>query len=140
MALQANSQTISTPRVQTLVNTKGDTLIQMSLADAKLVLSDVLQKQVADSIIAAYEQSDSLQKVTINLKDAELKALQTKYNNTEEMVKNLNSILSNKDTEIETLNGVIKKQKREIFKQKVQKIIGFSAAVALPILVLIFAK
>jgi hypothetical protein len=112
----------------------------MSLADAKLVLSDVLQKQVADSIIAAYEQSDSLQKVTINLKDAELKALQTKYNNTEEMVKNLNSILSNKDTEIETLNGVIKKQKREIFKQKVQKIIGFSAAVALPILVLIFAK
>jgi len=112
----------------------------MSLADAKLVLSDVLQKQVADSIISAYEKTDSLQVVTINLKDAEIAALNEKYKNSEEMVKNLNTILTNKDTEIETLNGVIKKQKREILKQKIQKIIGFTAAVALPILVLIFAK
>lgn len=140
MALQVRSQTISTPRVQTLVNSKGDTLIQMSLADAKILLADVLQKQVADSIIAQYEAMDSLQVVTINLKDAEIKALNEKYKNSEEMVKNLNTILANKDTEIATLNGVIKKQKREIIKQKVQKIIGFTAAVALPILVLIFAK
>jgi len=140
MALQAHSQTTSIPRVQAIVNTKGDTLIQMSLADAKLVLSDVLQKQVADSIISAYEKTDSLQVVTINLKDAEIAALNEKYKNSEEMVKNLNTILTNKDTEIETLNGVIKKQKREILKQKIQKIIGFTAAVALPILVLIFAK
>lgn len=140
MALQTHSQTTLTPRVQTLVNAKGDTLIQMSLADAKIVLADVLQKQVADSIIAEYEKSDSLQTVTINLKNAELKALQEKFTNSEAMVKNLNTILSNKDTEVETLNGIIKQQKREIFKQKVQKIIGYSAAVVLPILVLIFAK
>ena len=140
MALQTHSQTTLTPRVQTLVNAKGDTLIQMSLADAKIILSDVLQKQVADSIIAAYEKSDSLQIVTINLKDAELKALQDKFTNNEAIVKNLNTTLTNKDTEIATLNGVIKQQKREIFKQKVQKIIGYTAAVALPILVLIFAK
>ena len=140
MALQTHSQTTLTPRVQTLVNAKGDTLIQMSLADAKIVLADVLQKQVADSIIAEYEKSDSLQTVTINLKNAELKALQEKFTNSEAMVKNLNTILSNKDTEVETLNGIIKQQKREIFKQKVQKIIGYSAAVVLPILVLMFAK
>ena len=108
MALQTHSQTTLTPRVQTLVNAKGDTLIQMSLADAKIVLADVLQKQVADSIIAEYEKSDSLQTVTINLKNAELKALQEKFTNSEAMVKNLNTILSNKDTEVETLNGIIK--------------------------------
>jgi uncharacterized coiled-coil protein SlyX len=112
----------------------------MSLADAKLILSDVLQKQYADSIIEAYEKNDSLQMVTIKLKDAELNALNKKFRNSEEMVANLNVMLANKNIEIDTLNGVIKKQKKEILKQKVQKIIGFTAAVALPILVLIFAK
>lgn len=140
MTLQIHSQTILTRRVNTLVNSKGDTLIQMSLADAKIILADVLQKQIADSIISAYEKTDSLQVVRINLKDAEIAALNEKYKNSEEMVKNLNEILVNKDKEVALLNEIIKKQKREIFKQKVQKIIGYSAAVVLPILVILLVK
>lgn len=140
MTLQIHSQTILTRRVNTLVNSKGDTLIQMSLADAKIILADVLQKQIADSIIAEYEVKDSLQNVTITLQKQEIEAMRIKCDNTEEMVRNLNQILNNKDKEVKLLNEIIKKQKREIFKQKVQKIIGYSAAVVLPILVILLVK
>lgn len=140
MVLQTHSQTILKPRVQTLVNSKGDTLIQMSLSDAKIVLVDILQKQVADSIICEYEKKDSLQNKTIYLQLDEIRLLQNKLSNEKLMVGNLNTIINDKNTEIEILNNTIKKQKREIFKQKVQKIIGFTAAVVLPIIVLLIAK
>lgn len=139
MTLQSHSQT-TLPRVQALVNAKGDTLIQMTLADAKTVLTDVLSKHYADSLVLAYTERDSISSNIIVLQKEELTLLAEKFDNQKTITDNLNEVLTNKDKEIETLNGVIKKQKREIVKQKIQKIIGFSAAVALPILVLIFAK
>ena len=47
------------------------------------------------------------------------------------------AIIANKDSEISLLNNTIKKQSKEIKKQKFLKIIGFTAAVVLPIVILI---
>lgn len=57
--------------------------------------------------------------------------------NLEQMNENLNEVIINKDKEIAFKDETIKEQKKEIRKQKFLKIIGFSAAVALPILTLI---
>lgn len=136
MVLQANSQTIS-PRVQAIVDSKGDTLIQMSLADAKIVLTDVLSKQYADSLIAVYEQRDSVQNNSIVLQREEIVLLNEKLDNQNSIIDNLNQVLENKDKEIALLNETIKKQKKEIRKQKFLKVVGFTAAVVLPITTLI---
>lgn len=136
MAWQTLSQTIS-PRVQTLVDAKGDTLIQMSLVDAKTILEEVLEKSYSDSLISLYGVRDSVQKNSITLQKAELKLLTTKFNNQLSITDNLNQVLVNKDTEIGLLNDTIKQQKKEIRKQKILKVIGFIAAVALPITTII---
>lgn len=136
MALQVHSQTIS-PRVQALVNSNGDTLIQMSLADAKIVLTDVLSKQYADSLVSVYTDRDSIQNNIIVLQKEELLLMSEKFNNQKTITDNLNQVLVNKDTEIALLNDTIKKQKKEIRKQKFLKIVGFTAAVVLPITTII---
>lgn len=137
MAFQMHSQTFSTPRVQTLVNAKGDTLIQMSLADAKIILVTVFDKQIADSIISVYEVRDSLNASSITILKTELDKLRSKNNNLEKMLLNDTLIMVNKNTEIDLLNKTIKLQKKEIRKQKILKILGYTAAVVLPITVLI---
>ena len=137
MAFQMHSQTFSTPRVQTLVNAKGDTLIQMSLADAKIILVTVFDKQIADSIISVYEVRDSLNTSSITILKTELDKLRSKNNNLEKMLLNDTLIMVNKNTEIDLLNNTIKLQKKEIRKQKILKILGYTAAVVLPMTVLI---
>lgn len=109
----------------------------MSLADAKFILTDLLDKQVGDSLIHAYQVSDSLQNVTITLQLDKIRLLAEKNNNLVSINDNNQLIINNKDAEILLLNDTIKKQKREILKQKILKVIGFSAAIALPITVLI---
>lgn len=138
MAFPTLSQTISKPKVQTLINAKGDTLIQMSLADAKIILSDILSKQVGDSILKVYMHRDTLNKSTIILQLAEIRLIQKKLYNQEQITSNLNRIIANKDKEIVDLNSVIKKQKKEIRKQKFLKIVGFTAAVVIPITIILY--
>ena len=128
-----HSQTSSTPRVQTLVNSKGDTIIQMSLADAKIILATVFDKQIADSIINVYETRDNIQTSIITLLKTDVDLLRAKNSNLEKMILNDTKIIVNKDTEINLHLETIKQQKNEIRKQKVLKIMGFVAAVALPI-------
>jgi ADP-dependent phosphofructokinase/glucokinase len=137
MAFPTLSQTISTPRVQTIVNAKGDTLIQMSLADAKIILVTVFDKQIADSLIDVYERRDSLSTSSITLLKSDVDKLRTKNNNLEKMILNDTSIIANKDTEINLHLETIKQQKKEIRKQKVLKVIGWTAAVVLPITTII---
>lgn len=138
MVFQALSQVIYKvePRVNSFVNTNGDTLIEMTLADARVVLIDLLEKQTADSIINVYEKRDSLSISTIMLQKKEMLLLQQKAINNGMVVTDLNDIISNKNKEIVLLNDVIKQQKKQLFKQRVLKVIGFSAAVILPILVI----
>ena len=125
--------TLTNQRVQTLVNSNGDTLIQMNLVDAKIILNDLLDKEIADSLIDVYVKRDSVFKSTISFQVTEIKLLQQKSQNQELQAFNLTRIVDNKDQEISLLNETIKKQKKEIVKQKVLKVIGFAAAVILPI-------
>jgi 3-isopropylmalate dehydratase small subunit len=139
MTFQTLSQTISIkePRVKTLVNNQ-DTLIVFKLNDAKILLTDVLMKQEFDTLLAEYEHMDSLKSVRLDLQDTIIVYLKTKIVKQEMIEKNLNVIIENKDKEITILNGTIEKQKTEIKKQKFYKLIGFTAAIALPILAIIF--
>ena len=53
------SQTISKGEVRTIVD-NGDTLVIMNLEDAKLILNDLLEYEIADSILTVYKEKDTL--------------------------------------------------------------------------------
>lgn len=139
MSLQTLSQNISIKnnRVTAIVS-DSDTLIQFKLSDAKIILVDVLEKEKLDSIVKYYEINDSLKDINIGLQYSMITDLQTKSLLQIKVVDNLNIIITNKDKEISLLNETIKKQKKEIRKQKVLKIMGFTAAIVAPIIVLIY--
>ena len=140
MALPLLSQTISKtgPRVKSFINSTGDTLIEMTLADAKTILIDVVGKQRSDSIISVYVQRDSISSSIIALQKSEIKLLQQKAMNDGLLVNNLDVVVANNNKIVSDLNDVIKQQKKEILKQKFLKVVGFTAAVAIPILMIIF--
>ena len=142
MGLQMHSQNISKiePRVKPVLNSKGDTLIQLRLSDAKIILKDVLEKEVCDSNVSEYIQLDNLRSGTIALQKDKIVTLETKVNNSDIMVGNLETVVKNKDTEIGLLNGIIKKQGREIFKQKFFKFMGFGIAILIPVTFLLLQK
>lgn len=134
MTLPLHSQTSSTKqRVQSVINESGDTLIQMKLSDAKIILGVILDKEISDSLLKKYYTLNNVKSTIISFQVKEIKFLQQKYNNQETLYKNLQLVLSNKNEEIELLNETIKKQKKEIRKQKILKIIGFSGSVILPV-------
>ena len=139
MAFQTLSQTISKiePRVLTSTNAKGDTLVTMTLADAKVVLNDLYGKQISDSLIEVYMEREVIHLSSISLLKSEVDAYKTKCSNLDMIISNDTSIIANKDTEINLHLDTIKDQKREIRKQKILKVIGWTAAVVLPITVII---
>ena len=136
MGLQMSSQSISKTdkRVQTLVTNNGDTLIQFKLSDARILLKDLLDKKVTDSLLIVYEKKDTLQIEYIELQVSQIKVLQEKSNNQVQQLQNLNLIINNKDAETEILNDVIKKQKKEIRKQKTLKFLGIVGGIGLAII------
>lgn len=138
MSLQSLSQNISIKdnRVKAIIS-QGDTLIQFKLSDAKLILIDVLEKEKLDSLVCYYEVNDSLKDITVALQYSMIRDLQSKSELQLKVEENLNVIIVNKDKEIALLNDTIKKQQKEIRKQKNLKKLGLTAAVVLPIIVLI---
>lgn len=128
------------PRVKPIVNTKGDTLIQLKVSDAKILLSDVLQKEVCDSTVIEYIKLDKTRLERISLLDNKILTTETKLGNTEIMLKNSETIVKNKDTEINLMKDTIRKQEKEISKQKFLKIFGFSSAIIIPVLAILFIK
>jgi hypothetical protein len=128
------------PRVRPVVNTKGDTLIQIKLSDAKILLEDVLEKKNCDSTVARYIQLDSLRTTTIALQKDKIETLETKFSNCNSMVVNLETVVKNKNTEIKLLNGIVKKQNREILRQKMFKFVGFGVAILIPVTFLLLQK
>jgi len=134
--MHSQTTSIKEPRVQTIVNVKGDTLIQMHLSDAKIILADVLDREVLDSIIDVYKQRDSINDSTIQLQVKEIRLLNEKSLNQVAQNDNLNKIIELKNAEIAELNKTIVIQKKEIKKQKFYKVLTFIAAVVLPITVL----
>ncbi len=138
--MHSQNISIKEQRVETLINQKGDTLIQMKLADAKIILAEILDKEIADSLINVYMERDAINSSTIELQVKEIKAYQAKSLNQQQQISNLNAMLNIKDEELAILNKVVSDQKKEIRKQKTYKVFGFIAAVVLPILVLLVAN
>lgn len=137
MVLPAVSQTTLNGNIESLVNDKGDTLIVMHLDDAKMLLTDLLECEVTDSLLNVYVERDSLNKEKIILKDGIINKLKLQNQNSETIIKNLEELLNNKEEEISLKDDIIETQKKEIKKQRNLKRVGFISAVVLPILTLI---
>lgn len=133
------SQTISTvtPRVTTIVNITGDTVLQFKLSDAKIILADILDKKIVDSLMTDYIEKDILKNGIISLQKSEINKLQQTSENKDIMMGKLQEIINNNVIEVKDLNEVITKQKKEIRKQKFLKVIGYITAVVLPITTII---
>jgi len=135
MALPVSSQiTLKPNQVKAFINEKGDTLIAMRLADAKIILTDVLNYQIADSLVKVYEAKNDKQNEIITVQKEVIDNLQLKIENKDKQLNVLGEIINNKDKEIVLLNDVVKKQKKEIIKQKLLKLGGFSGAIILPVI------
>ena len=137
MALQVDCQTTSknTERIK-YVKIDGDTFIQMSLEDAKVVLKGLLDSEIADSLISIYTFRDSVNSSIISMQMDEIRLLQEKSSNQQMLSNNLNEMLKNKDSEVDVLNKIIADQKKEIRKQKVIKTLALIGDVALPVITL----
>jgi FtsZ-binding cell division protein ZapB len=109
----------------------------MSLSDAKTILKSLLEKEINDSLLDVYTVVDSLNKNKITLLVDKIEILQNEKNNLTEIVNNLNSIIDNLKSENEILSDVIKKQKKELRKQKIIKMIAPIGDVALPVATLL---
>ena len=137
MVLPAISQTTSKGTIESVVNKDGDTLVIMSLSDAKLILSDLLEYEITDSLLNVYVERDSLNSEKIILKDSIIQKLNLQNKNKDEIIKNLNDIITNKIKEIDYKDLTIEEQQKEINKQRNLKRLGFVGSVVLPILTLI---
>jgi len=109
----------------------------MNLEDARIVLSDLLEYEVVDSLLTVYKEKDTLNTNTITLQKDVIVKLTQKSENQQSVIDNFEQILSNKDIEINLKDQVIEKQKKEIRKQKALKIVGFIGSIILPIITLI---
>jgi hypothetical protein len=137
MALQVDCQTTSKSieRIK-YVKINGDTFIQMSLEDAKVILKGVLDSEIADSLINIYTFRDSVNSGIISMQIEEIRLLQEKSSNQQMLSNNLNEMLKNKNSEVDVLNKIIADQKKEIRKQKVIKTLALIGDVALPVITL----
>jgi len=134
--LPLSGQNISKGEAALVINANGDSLIVMHLEDSRLALTDVLGYEIADSLITEYEVKDSLNSSLTSIHLETIRTLQAEIKATDTQKDILQKIIDNKDSEIVIKDATIKAQKKEIRKQKFQKIVAIAAAVVLPILVL----
>ena len=137
MILPIHSQVISRGEVKETINSNGDTLVIMHLEDARIILNDLLEYEIADSLLTVYKEKDSLNTNTISLQKDVITKLTQKSQNQELQLKNFQTLLDNSNKVIAYKNDTIEQQKKEIRKQKFQKILGFSGSILLPILTLL---
>ena len=137
MILPIHSQTISRGEIKEIINSNGDTLVIMHLEDARIILNDLLEYEIADSLLAVYKEQDSLNKETITLQKDVIFKLVEKSENQQYQIENFQEVLDNKNAELNMREDTIKQQKKEIRKQKLLKLAGFTTSIILPILTLI---
>ena len=130
------SQTISKGEVRTIVD-NGDTLVIMNLEDAKVILNDLLEYEIADSLLTVYKEKDSLNTNTITLQKEVIFKLMEKSDNQQSQIDNFQQILDNKNSELGMKEDTIKQQKKELRKQKLLKFLGFGGSVILPIIAIL---
>ena len=130
------SQTISKGEVRTIVE-NGDTLVIMNLEDAKVILNDLLEYEIADSLLIVYKEKDSLNTNTITLQKEVIFKLMEKSDNQQSQIDNFQQILDNKNAELGMKEDTIKQQKKELRKQKFLKFLGLGGSVILPIIAIL---
>jgi hypothetical protein len=135
--LPTHSQIISRGEVKETINSNGDTLVIMHLEDARIILNDLLEYEIVDSLLTVYKEKDTLNTNTISLQKDVIVKLTEKSQNQEYQIENFESILANKNQELQYKDDTIKEQKKEIKKQKLLKLAGFAGSIILPILTLI---
>ena len=131
------SQTPPQHETKVMVNKAGDTVLIMNIADARVILNDLLDKPFVDSLLTVYKQKDGLNQEVISIQKNQIGLLQQKSDNKDLQINNLNLIVLNKGTEITLKDGTIKSLKKEVKKQKVLKKLSLIALVVVPILVFI---
>jgi hypothetical protein len=109
----------------------------MNLEDARIILSDLMEYEIVDSLLLVYKEKDSLNTNTITLQKDIIVKLTQKSDNQQIQIDNFQTILDNKNEEIALKEETIKQQKKEIRKQKFLKILGFTGSIVLPILTLL---
>ena len=137
MILPIHSQTISRGEIKETVNLNGDTLVIMHLEDARVILNDLLEYEVVDSLLTVYKEKDSLNTSKIEIQKDIIFKLVEKNDNQQTQINNFQQILDNLKSEIVLKEDTIKQQKKEIRKQKLLKLTGFTSSIILPILTLL---
>jgi len=140
MALPSQSQTISKGEVKTTVNENGDTLVIMNLEDARIILTDLMEYEVVDSLLLTYKEKDSLNTNTITLQKEIIVKLSQKSQNQQIQIDNFQTILDNKNEELGLKEDTIKQYKKKLRKQKFLKFLGFGGSVILPIITFLLLK
>lgn len=130
------SQTISKGEVRTIVE-NGDTLVIMNLEDAKVILNDLLEYEIADSLLTVYKEKDTLNTNTITLQKEVIFKLMEKSENQQSQIDNFQQILDNKNSELGMKEDTIKQQKKELRKQKFLKFLGLGGSIILPIIAIL---
>lgn len=137
MILPTHSQTILRGEIKETVNSNGDTLVIMHLEDARVILNDLLEYEIVDSLLTTYKEKDSLNSNKIEIQKDIIFKLVEKNDNQQTQIDNFQQILDNKNEELGFKEDTIKQQKKEIRKQKLLKLAGFTSSIILPILTLI---
>ena len=137
MILPIHSQTISKGEVKETINSNGDTLVIMHLEDARIILNDLLEYEVVDSLLTVYKEKDSLNTNTISLQKDIIFKLVEKNDNYQTQIDNFQSVLDNLNKELDYREDTIDQQRKEIRKQKLLKLAGFTSSIILPILTLL---
>ena len=127
-------------RVETLVTKEGDTLVQFKIKDARVILADLLDKEIVDSLLVVYEEKDCVSEELISIKTEQIRLLQQKSQNHELQITNLNKVIVNKDAEIVLKDDTIKKANKEIKKQKTLKVLSFIGMIVLTTLTILIAN
>ena len=135
-----SQNTLKEERVKTFKDINGIKYTAFIDSDAKLILKDILEKEVLDSLITEYMLKDKNQTVVINTQSSIINELKIKVSDSNKYIDNLNSISTNKNSEIEKLNLDLTSARKEVRKQRFLKKIAFSLVVLIPVGLIVLAN
>ena len=114
MILPIHSQTILRGEIKETISSNGDTLVIMHLEDARIILNDLLEYEIADSLLAVYKEQDSLNKETITLQKDIIFKLVEKSDNQQAQINNFQLVLDNLNKELGYKEDTIKRRLKEL--------------------------
>jgi len=123
MNFQGNSQNTlkEESRIKLSVNNNGDTLINLTIIDAKTILADLLLYEYSDELLKEYIYRDSIKTEIIVLSKEQINNLTNRKDNLETIIDNMTEIIKNKDREIEISNQKIIEKDKIIKKHIIHK-------------------